>query len=98
MNATLLYFLVICILFSIVGETYSAGEYDSLMNSGRPYTRDQLTRLYFENGYTAFEIVGFLLTCHSINLSIRHLRRILRQLHLRRADLGMLVIRLFGDY
>lgn len=48
------------------------------------WTREQLIEHYFQAGYTAVEIMGFLLLRHNIVISLRHLRRILRRLGLRR--------------
>ena len=49
-------------------------------------TREELIEHYFQAGYTAAEIIGFLLLRHNIIISLRHLRRILRQLRLRRRE------------
>ena len=47
-------------------------------------TREELIQHYFQAGYTAAEIIGFLFLRHRIIISIRQLRRILRQLRLQR--------------
>lgn len=46
--------------------------------------RIPLIEHYFLQGYQGLEIVALLRFCHNINVSLRHLKRLLRQLNLRR--------------
>ena len=41
---------------------------------------------YFNRGYNAYEIVGFLLLCHGISISVHHVHRLLARLGLRRRN------------
>lgn len=49
-------------------------------------SREQLIAHYFLSGYTAYEIIAFLCFRHDIAISLRHLRRVLRRLGLRRRE------------
>ncbi|KAJ8302659.1 hypothetical protein KUTeg_019055 [Tegillarca granosa] len=52
--------------------------------SGNVLKRDELIKLYFMEGLKYAEIVMFLFCNHNIKMTIRHLKRILRKLNLRR--------------
>ncbi|KAJ8315062.1 hypothetical protein KUTeg_007212 [Tegillarca granosa] len=52
--------------------------------SGNVLKRDELIKLYFMEGLKYAEIVLFLFCNHNIKMTIRHLKRILRKLNLRR--------------
>ncbi|XP_052702897.1 uncharacterized protein LOC128179509 [Crassostrea angulata] len=53
-------------------------------NHREDVTREDLIRDYFYGGYTNLEICGILLLRHEIVISIRHLKRILAMMGLRR--------------
>lgn len=53
-------------------------------NHREDVTREDLIRDYFYGGYTNLEICGILLLRHEIVISIRHLKRILAMIGLRR--------------
>ena len=43
------------------------------------FDRDDATESYFSHGFTASEILSFLLNVHGIQLSLRQLRRVLKR-------------------
>ncbi|PJE77353.1 hypothetical protein CI610_03725 [invertebrate metagenome] len=49
---------------------------------------DEMVTFYFNDGYTYYEILGFLLIHHDVVLSLRQLKRILRRQRLRRSNAG----------
>ena len=55
-------------------------------------SRDDLIKWYFFEGYEYGLIVCFLYFVHGISLSVRQLKKILREMHLRRR------VRLSADY
>ena len=42
-------------------------------------SREELTKCYFQSGFSYLEILVFLATFHGINLTLRHLHRLLRE-------------------
>jgi hypothetical protein len=68
-----LFILVTCVII-----TYAADDLAGDLG------RDELVRFYFNRGYRASEIIGFLLIRHHIVVRLRTLQRILRRLQLRR--------------
>ena len=63
-----------------------------IQNTAR--TRDELIQDYFNLGLTAPEIVSFLVCLHGIQISLRHLKRVLKRLGCTRrnlSDLGEIV-------
>lgn len=85
----LLFYLILfhiedCWTFATPGlrrpQVYTAA---ALRGDGRGF-RLQLIEHYFTQGYQGREIVALLGLCHNIFISIRHLKRLLRSLNLRR--------------
>lgn len=76
-----------CVLvFVLVGyttavlEPYLAVE----LTPNNEMTRDCIVESYFKQGYQYREILAFLVSCHGITMSLRHLKRVLRKRGLRR--------------
>ncbi len=66
----------------LAGQPYTAAEIGGQVGA----TREEIIALYFMDGYTVYEIIEFLYICHGISISLRHLRRLLRQLGLHRRN------------
>ena len=79
--------ICIYLLIAQVACVYSMNNYFPTARSD--LTRDQLITSYFNLGYSQTEIVSALALIHSIQLSVRHLRRILKKLSLQRKRLSV---------
>lgn len=66
--------------YTAAPNVYTAAEY----GFDHHVSREELIVHYFQDGYSANEVLAFLYFCHGIVLSLRHLRRIQHRLGLRR--------------
>ena len=71
---TIFVLVVICTASTAVLPNYSAAIRNNAL------TREEIIENYFNLGLTASEIALFLVSVHGIRISLRHLKRILRQL------------------
>ena len=70
------------VIFFIVPSAQCIFDYGPTVEDN--LSRDQLITSYFDLGYSYKEIIAALGLIHSINLSVRHLKRILKRLSLKR--------------
>lgn len=79
MSRSIILLLSLCTFVHVEGVVPS-----NIPLSGNVLKRDELIKLYFMEGLKYAEIVLFLFCNHNIKMTIRHLKRILRKLNLRR--------------